>query len=104
MARAGSEALSGRYQFRLDLKDPRQMELARQLQGLEGGQRNRFIVERLTEPNSPVGVDTAAIKAAMREVLLEFSASMPPREEGNVPDAPGAPAVPDDVYDVAGLL
>ena len=84
MARAGSEALSGRYQFRLDLKDPRQLELARQLQDLEGGQRNRFIVERLLSP------DTGVIKDALREVLLEFSmappASVPPEEVGQPPD------------------
>ena len=84
MARAGSEALSGRYQFRLDLKDPRQLELARQLQELEGGQRNRFIVERLLSP------DTGVIKDALREVLLEFaavpSAAAPPKEVGRPPD------------------
>ena len=84
MARAGSEALSGRYQFRLDIKDPRQLELARQLQELEGGQRNRFIVERLLVP------DTGDIKDALREVLLEFSVAptvaAPPEETGRPPD------------------
>ena len=85
MARAGSEALSGRYQFRLDLKDPRQLELARQLQGLEGGQRNRFVVERLLSP------DTGIMKDALREVLLEFAAvpsaaAAPPEEIGRPPD------------------
>ena len=103
MAGTGSAEsnLTVRFQFRLDLRDPQQNELARRLQELPGGQRNRFIVERLTEPNVPVGADTAAIKAAMREVLLEFSASIPQHEKGS---APGAPTVPDDAYDVAGLL
>ena len=88
MARAGSEALSGRYQFRLDLRDPQQMELARQLQGLEGGQRNRFIVERLT--TTQTDMDVAAIKDALREVLLEFPVASPtaatPAETGRPPD------------------
>ncbi len=103
MAGTGSAEgnLTVRFQFRLDLRDPQQNELARELQELPGGQRNRFIVERLTELNAPAVMDTAAIKAAMREVLLEFSASIPQHEEGSMP---GAPAVPDDVYDVAGLL
>lgn len=60
------------------------MELARQLQKLEGGQRNRFIVERLLSP------DTRVIKDALREVLLEFaaapSAAEPPEEVGRPPD------------------
>ena len=90
MARAGSEALSGRYQFRLDLKDSQQLELARQLQELEGGQRNRFIVERLLSP------DTGVIKDALREVLLEFAA---------VPSAVAPPGVtgrpPDDLFDTS---
>ena len=37
MAGAGSEGLTVRFQFRLDLRDPLQAELVRQLQELPGG-------------------------------------------------------------------
>lgn len=70
------------------------MELARQLQELEGGLRNRFIVERLTTTKSDM--DVAAIKEAMREVLLEFTAASPAAAK---PEKVGRP--PDDLFDTS---
>jgi hypothetical protein len=92
MAGAGPEGLTVRYQFRLDLRDPLQGELARRLNELPGGQRNRFIVERLTAPEA--GADVAGIKDALREVLLEFSPAL------SNPPAVAAPTVPDELFDV----
>lgn len=94
MVGAGSSDLTGRYQFRLDLRDPRQRAFADWIDALPKGQRNKAIVDKLTAPES--GVDPAVIKEAMREVLLEYGA-VPPAQAAYMPE--GRP--PDELFDTS---
>ncbi len=89
MARPRSQGLTGRYQFRLDLRDAQQLAFAEELEALPHGQRNRVIIERLLGTGPPASI--ADIRAAMREVLSEYATAAVPH------DTP--PCVPDELFD-----